>query len=125
MADRYAAALYAHAEDNHVLDTVVSQMERLGQLIDSSADLRRLLASPLIEVKTATSALNAVLEREGLGKEVRDFIGVVATNRRLNALHDIVAAFAALWRSGAASSPLSWPRRILSTTCSASSSAPA
>jgi F-type H+-transporting ATPase subunit delta len=96
MADRYAAALYAHAEDNHVLDTVVSQMERLGQLIDSSADLRRLLASPLIEVKTATSALNAVLEREGLGKEVRDFIGVVATNRRLNALHDIVAAFAAL-----------------------------
>jgi len=96
MADRYAAALYAHAEDTHVLDTVVSQMERLGQLIDSSADLRRLLASPLIEGKTATSALNAVLEREGLGKEVRDFVGVVATNRRLNALRDIVSAFAAL-----------------------------
>jgi len=96
MADRYAAALYAHAEDTHVIDTVVSQMERLGQLIDSSADLRRLLASPLIEVKTATSALNAVLEREGLGKEVRDFVGVVATNRRLNALRDIVSAFAAL-----------------------------
>ena len=51
LADRYAAALYAHADDNHVLDTVVQQMENLGRLIDSSSDFRRLLQSPLIDVK--------------------------------------------------------------------------
>ena len=96
LADRYAAALYSYAEDNHALDTVVSQMESLGQLIDSSADFRRLLASPLIDVNTASKATHAVLEQEGFGKEVRDFVGVVATNRRLNALRDIVSAFAAL-----------------------------
>jgi len=96
LADRYAAALYSYAEDNHALDTVVSQMESLGQLIDSSADFRRLLASPLIDVNTASKAAHAVLEREGFGKEVRDFVGVIATNRRLNALRDIVSAFANL-----------------------------
>jgi len=96
LADRYAAALYAHADENHVLDTVVSQMVDLGRLIDASSDFRRLLDSPLIDVKTATSAAQAVLVTEGFGKEVRDFVGVVSVNRRLKALRDIVNAFAAL-----------------------------
>jgi F-type H+-transporting ATPase subunit delta len=96
LADRYAAALYSYADDNHALDIVVSQMESLGQLIDSSADFRRLLASPLIDVNTANKAVQAVLEQEGFGKEVRDFAGVITSNRRLAALRDIISAFAAL-----------------------------
>lgn len=96
VADRYAAALYAYADEHRVLDTVVAEMEGLGQLIDSSADFRRLLASPLIDVKTATAASQAVLTEEGFGKEVRDFVGVIAVNRRLNILRDVVNAFATL-----------------------------
>jgi F-type H+-transporting ATPase subunit delta len=96
LADRYAAALYALADENHVLDTVVSQMEDLGRLIDSSSDFRRLLESPLIDVKTATTAAQAVLAQEGFGKEVRDFVGVISVNRRLRVLREIVGAFAAL-----------------------------
>ena len=96
LTDRYAAALYALASDNHALDTVVSQMEDLGRTIDASADFRRLLASPLIDVKTATAAAQAVLVAEGFGKEVRDFVGVVSVNRRLGVLREIVAAFATL-----------------------------
>jgi F-type H+-transporting ATPase subunit delta len=96
LTDRYAAALYAHADDNHALDTVVSQMENLGRMIDGSADFRRLLDSPLIDVKTATAAAQAVLVHEGFGKEVRDFVGVISVNRRLNVLRDVVSAFAAL-----------------------------
>ena len=96
MADRYAAALYAHAEDSNALDPVVAEMENLGRLIDASADFRRLLDSPLIDVNTAVRAALAVLEAEGFGKPVRDFVGVVATNRRLRYLGDIVRAFAHL-----------------------------
>jgi F-type H+-transporting ATPase subunit delta len=96
LADRYAAALYAHADDIHALDSVVTEMESLGRLIDASADMRRLLESPLIDVQQATKAATAVLEQEGFDKPVRDFVGVIAANRRLRALREIVAAFASL-----------------------------
>ena len=96
LADRYAAALYAHAEEQHALDAVVSEMETLGRLIDASADFRRLLESPLIDVQQACRAALAVLQQEGFGKQVHDFVGVIAANRRLRSLRDIVSAFAAL-----------------------------
>jgi len=96
MADRYAAALYAHAEDSHALDQVVGDMETLGRMIDASADFRRLLESPLIDVNQAVRAALAVLQGEDFSKPVCDFVGVVATNRRLRYLSDIVRAFANL-----------------------------
>jgi F-type H+-transporting ATPase subunit delta len=96
LTDRYAAALYAHAGDSHALDAVVAEMEQLGRLIDESADFKRLLASPLVDVNTAQKAARAVLQAQGFGKIVCDFVGVVAANRRLGALRNVVAAFATL-----------------------------
>src|SRR5580658_10613894 len=71
-------------------------MDTLGRLIDASADFRRLLASPLLDLHQARRAALAVLESEGFDKPVRDLVGVVASNRRLRALRQIVAAFATL-----------------------------
>lgn len=96
LTDRYAAALYAHADEQNALDTVVSEMESLGQLIDASSDFRRLLNSPLIDVTQATKAALAVLDQQGFSKQVRDFVGVITTNRRLRVLREIVNAFASL-----------------------------
>jgi F-type H+-transporting ATPase subunit delta len=96
LTDRYAAALYAHAGDEHALEEVIDQMEALGRLVDESPDLRRLLASPLVDVDTAQRATRAVLEAQGFGRIVQDFAGVVVSNRRLTALRRIIAAFAAL-----------------------------
>jgi F-type H+-transporting ATPase subunit delta len=96
LAGRYAAALYAYAEDQHALDAVVSEMDALGRLIEQSADFRRLIESPLIDIAQARKAALAVLAAEGFGKPVQDFVGVIANNRRLAALPQIVHAFAAL-----------------------------
>jgi F-type H+-transporting ATPase subunit delta len=96
LAGRYAAALYAYASDTRALDPVVEQMDALGRLIDESADFRRLLESPLIDVNDARAATLAVLAQEGFGKPVQDFVGVVANNRRLRNLREIVGAFASL-----------------------------
>ncbi len=95
-AGRYAAALYNYAADAHALDEVVDQMESLGRLIEQSPDLRRLLGTPLLDLTQSLRAIFAVLDEQGFGKIVRDFVGVVVTNRRLSALPTIVAAFAAL-----------------------------
>jgi F-type H+-transporting ATPase subunit delta len=95
-AGRYAAALYALADDTQALDSVVDQMDALGRLIDESPILRRLLDSPLIDVVAAQKAAQAVLTEQGFSKIIRDFVGVVTANRRLPALRSMVTAFAAL-----------------------------
>lgn len=96
LADRYAAALYSYAEDAAQLDAVVSEMEQLGRLISESADFRRLIGSPLIDVVQSRKAALAVLSQEGFSKPLQDFVGVIANNRRLRNLPQVVAAFAAL-----------------------------
>lgn len=96
LVGRYAAALYAVAEDQHALDATVSDMGTLGRLIDESADFRRLINSPLIDIAHARNASLAVLRESGCGKIVQDFVGVIANNRRLPALREIVRGFAAL-----------------------------
>ncbi|MGH7191092.1 MAG: F0F1 ATP synthase subunit delta [Acetobacteraceae bacterium] len=96
LADRYANALYAEAEEKHALDQVIGEMQQLGRLIDESADFRRLLESPTFDTNLASRAALAVLAAEGFGKLLHNFVGVVAANRRLRALRSIVNAFAGL-----------------------------
>lgn len=96
LADRYASALYAQADETHALDATVAEMDALGRLIDQSADLRRLLASPLIDVTQARAAITAALQEQGFGQLVQNFVGVIANNRRLAALRLITTRFAAL-----------------------------
>ncbi len=95
-AARYALALYNLAFDQNALDEAVFQMQNLGQLIDESADFRRLLESPLVDINQARNAVFAVLASYGFGKLVHDFVGVVLENRRLPLLRTIVTAFADL-----------------------------
>jgi F-type H+-transporting ATPase subunit delta len=96
LAGRYANALYAQADEVREIDQTVSEMEALGQLIDQSADFRQLLRSPLFDVNQARGAAIAVLQAQGFGKLVQNFVGVVANNRRLRDLRAMVSAFAAL-----------------------------
>jgi F-type H+-transporting ATPase subunit delta len=96
LVDRYATALYSLAEDDRALDQVVDQMQALGRLIDESPIFRRLLESPLIDVKQALAAARATLEGQGFAPTIVNFVSVIAVNRRLNRLRAIVSAFAAL-----------------------------
>ena len=96
LADRYAAALYDLADEQGSLDEIVDQAQALGRLIDESADFRRLLGSPLIDVKQATQAARAVLEGQDFSPIIVRFVGVIAANRRLSKLRGIVSAFSAL-----------------------------
>jgi F-type H+-transporting ATPase subunit delta len=96
LAGRYATALYAQADEVRAIDATVAEMEALGHLIDASADFRQLLGSPLFDIKQSRGAAIAILQAQGFGKLVQDFVGVVANNRRLRDLRSFVSAFAAL-----------------------------
>jgi F-type H+-transporting ATPase subunit delta len=96
LSGRYATALYELADDRRALDEVVEQAEALGRLIDESAPLRALLGDRAVDIVQARSAVLAVLESQGFGEIIRNFVGVVTNNRRLSSLRDILSAFAAL-----------------------------
>jgi F-type H+-transporting ATPase subunit delta len=96
LAGRYANALYELAHDAGQLDAVAGDLALLKALIAESADLRRLIGSPLVARAQQAKAMAALVEKAGLGDLARRFVGVIAKNRRLAALPAAIDAFTAL-----------------------------
>jgi F-type H+-transporting ATPase subunit delta len=96
MAGRYAVALFELARDEKSLDAVKADLDRFDALIAESADLARLVRSPVFSAEEQTRALAAVLEAGGIGGLAGNFLKVVASNRRLFAVRDIVKTFRTL-----------------------------
>ena len=99
LAARYATALFELADDKHQLDEVATDLTALKAMIAGSADLRRLLRSPVLTRDEQGRAMAALLGRAGLGDLVRRFVGLVADNRRLFALSPMIDAYLARLRS--------------------------
>ena len=96
VSGRYATALFELARDEKSIDAVRADLDRFDALIAESADLRRLVRSPVFSSEEQTKALSAVLERAGIAGLAARFLQVVASNRRLFAVGDMVKAFRAL-----------------------------
>jgi F-type H+-transporting ATPase subunit delta len=95
LAARYAAALFDLADEAKQLDSVAGDLRAIRGLIAESADLRRLVRSPVLTRADQAKAMAAVLEKAGSSDLVRRFVGLVAENRRLFALTDMIEAFLA------------------------------
>ncbi len=96
VAGRYATALFELAVDRSVIDDVANDLQQLQAMINESADLRRLIRSPLFSRDQQSDAMGAVLTSAGLSELVRNFVGVVAGNRRLFALEGMIGAYRSL-----------------------------
>jgi F-type H+-transporting ATPase subunit delta len=96
MAGRYATALFELALAENALDAVKADLDRFDALLADSADLARLVRSPVFGAEEQTKALAAVLDRAGIGGLAAKFLKVVTSNRRLFAVRDIIKAFRAL-----------------------------
>lgn len=93
LAERYAAALFELAGERKAVDAVASDLTGLRQLIDESADLRRLIRSPVLQRGEQARAIGAIAERAGLNPLTRNFVGLLARNRRLFALPEMIQGF--------------------------------
>jgi F-type H+-transporting ATPase subunit delta len=96
MAGRYAGALFELALDNKSVDAVRSDLDRFDALLNESADLTRLVRSPVFDADEQLKALSVILDRAGIGGLAANFLRVVTTNRRLFAIRDMIRAFRAL-----------------------------
>jgi F-type H+-transporting ATPase subunit delta len=96
MAGRYANALFELARDNKATDEVKADLDRFDAMIADSADLRRLVRSPVFDADSQLRALAAILDKAGIAGLAANFLRVITTNRRLFAVHDMIRAYRAL-----------------------------
>jgi F-type H+-transporting ATPase subunit delta len=95
LAGRYALALLELADETKSLDAVADDLRALHKIIEQSEDMRRLLRSPLISREAQAKALAAIMEKAGSGATTRRFGQVLARNRRLFVLPQIIGVYLA------------------------------
>jgi F-type H+-transporting ATPase subunit delta len=93
---RYASALFDLASEQGLVTAVEGDLDKLGEGLKASPDLAALIRNPKVSREDTAKAMDAVSGVLGLSALTRNFIGVLAANRRLAALPDIVRAFAAI-----------------------------
>ena len=93
MAGRYATALFELALDAKAVDAVKADLDRFAAMVADSADLLRLVRSPVFGPDEQGKALAAVLEKAGIGGLAANFLKLVTSNRRLFAARDMIKGF--------------------------------
>ncbi|PNU05063.1 F0F1 ATP synthase subunit delta [Novosphingobium guangzhouense] len=93
---RYASALFDLASENGVVSAVESDLDNLGQALRESDELAALIRNPQISREAAAKAIEAVAGVLGTSALTKNFLGVLAGNRRLSALPEIIRAFASI-----------------------------
>jgi F-type H+-transporting ATPase subunit delta len=93
LSGRYASALFDLARESKAIDKVESSLTTLESAMAQSDDLRRLIASPLVARGAAANAVKAVAGSLKLDTLTTNFLGVLASNRRLSKLGKVIASF--------------------------------
>ncbi len=96
MAGRYAAALFDLAKEERQLPQVEADLRSFQAMLEESADLRRLIRSPVIAAEDQAKALDAILAKAGVSSLTANFFKLIARNRRLFAVGDMMREFRAL-----------------------------
>ena len=96
LSGRYATALFELARDSKTIDAVEASLANVRAALEQSDEFARLVASPLVSRQDAARAVAATATALGVDGTTRNFLGVLAENRRLSQLPAIIRAFRAL-----------------------------
>jgi F-type H+-transporting ATPase subunit delta len=96
MAGRYATALFELALESKAIDQVQTDLKWFDALVTSNPDLTRLVRSPVFSADEQAKALAAVLDKAGISGVAANFLRVVAGNRRLFAIGQMIRGYNAL-----------------------------
>jgi len=93
VAGRYARALFELALDAKSVDAVKADIEKFAAMIAESADLKRLVRSPVFGAEERSRALAAVLAKAEIGGLASKFLMFVTANRRLFSIGEMIRDF--------------------------------
>jgi len=93
LAGRYASALFELASEHAAVTAVETDLETLGEALEASPELKSATTSPQLSRAEQGEAVKAVAGHLGLSELTTKFLGVLAANRRLAGLPEMIAAF--------------------------------
>jgi F-type H+-transporting ATPase subunit delta len=96
VAGRYATAIFELALEEKALDRVAADLDRFTEAAGAVDDLARLVKSPVFSAEEQGRALAAILDEIKIEGLTRNFLLLLAKNRRLFAATDIIRAFRAM-----------------------------
>lgn len=95
-ADTVFAPKYAHAFANVAasagldVNAAQQQMRDFAETLDGSSELREVLMDPSIPSEQKLAVVDALAERLGMMREVRNFVAVIIDHQRLGQFNEIV-----------------------------------
>jgi len=90
-------SVYARAFADVVLQSrleanaILAQLQGFSALLRENPDLRRVWENPAIAAQQKRGVLDAIAKREGLSRQVRNFVAVLIDHRRMHFFDAIVA----------------------------------
>lgn len=93
LAGRYASALFSLAADGGKLEETAGDLTKIGAALEASDALARLIRAPEVSRSAAGDAVSAIADALGLSPLAHRFLGVLAANRRLAVLPDVLSQF--------------------------------
>lgn len=93
LAGRYASALFELASENGSVSAIESDLEKLDAALAESSALQDVTTNPALSRHAQGAAIAAVADHLGVSGLTKNFLGVLANNRRLNSLGDMIRAF--------------------------------
>jgi F-type H+-transporting ATPase subunit delta len=96
IADRYAAAIFDIAKENDNLDGLETSVKDLSAALDESAELRALIASPIVSRSQQGAAIVEIAKKMKLAPVMRKGLALMAEKRRLFVLPQLLRAIRAM-----------------------------
>src|SRR4051812_48767119 len=93
VAGRYATALFELALEQKSVDPVKPDPARSAAMIEENRELAGLVGSPFFPADEQARALTAVLSNAGIGGLAANFLLLVASNRRLFTIRQLLRDF--------------------------------
>lgn len=95
VASRYIGAFLDMAAEAGIVDKIEKDMQELAKMIAGSPDLQVLIGNPLTSRQQQRSGILAIADKAKFQKLTGNFLGVIADNRRLRLLPQMLEVFTA------------------------------
>lgn len=93
VAGRYALALFKLAQETKSIDKVEGELNQFNGFVEESADLKRLIRSPVFTAEQKERAVTAILAKAGMKGYAANFICLMARQERLSSLSDAIRIY--------------------------------